>query len=146
MAERRGRIFDCAPHVAAIEQTTEESTLTRIKRGVIKKRRHKKMLKATKGHQGVRHLHFRRAHESLIHALRYSYAHRKERKGDMRKLWNLRINAAARANGTTYSQLIHGLKLAGVDVNRKVLSEMAIRDPEVFTQIAEQAKAQLAAA
>lgn len=117
--------------------------MTRIKRGTNKRRRHKKLLKATKGHQGVRHSLYRRAHESLIHALAYSYAHRKEKKGDMRKLWNIRINAAARANGTTYSRLIHGLKLAGVEINRKMLAEIAIRDPEAFSKIAEQAKAQL---
>ena len=117
--------------------------MTRIKRGTNKRRRHKKMLKATKGHQGVRHTLYRRAHESLIHALAYSYAHRKEKKGDMRKLWNIRINAAARANGTTYSRLIHGLKLAGVEINRKMLADLAIRDPEAFAQIAEQAKAHL---
>ena len=78
--------------------------MTRIKRGVTKKRRHKKMLKMTKGHVGVRHTLYRRAHESMIHALQYSYAHRKEKKGDMRRLWNIRINAAARINGTTYSK------------------------------------------
>ena len=121
--------------------------MTRIKRGTNKRRRHKKLLKATKGHQGVRHTLYRRAHESLIHALSYSYAHRKEKKGDMRKLWNIRINAAARANGTTYSRLIHGLKLAGIEINRKMLADIAIRDPEAFAQIAEQAKkAQLEAA
>ena len=117
--------------------------MTRIKRGTNKRRRHKKVLKATKGHQGVRHTLYRRAHESLIHALAYSYAHRKEKKGDMRRLWNIRINAAARANGTTYSRLIHGLKLAGVDINRKMLADLAIRDPQAFAQIAAQAKAQL---
>lgn len=117
--------------------------MTRIKRGMNKRRRHKKMLKATKGHKGVRHTLYRRAHESLIHALAYSYAHRKEKKGDMRKLWNIRINAAARANGTTYSRLIHGLKLAGVEINRKMLADIAIRDPQAFSKIAEQAKAQL---
>ena len=116
--------------------------MTRIKRGTNKRRRHKKVLKATKGHQGVRHTLYRRAHESLIHALAYSYAHRKEKKGDMRRLWNIRINAAARANGTTYSRLIHGLKLAGVDINRKMLADLAIRDPQAFAQIAAQAKAQ----
>jgi len=79
----------------------------------------------------------------MIHALRYSYAHRKERKGDMRKLWNIKINAAARTNGTTYSQLIHGLKLAGIEINRKILADLAMQDPGAFTQIAEQAKAQL---
>ena len=92
--------------------------MTRVKRGVTKRRRHKKVLSMTKGHQGVRHTLYRRAHESLIHALQYSYAHRKEKKGDMRRLWNIRINAGARANGTTYSQMIHGLKLAGADVPR----------------------------
>lgn len=117
--------------------------MTRIKRGTNKRRRHKKVLKATKGHQGVRHTLYRRAHESLIHALSYSYAHRKEKKGDMRRLWNIRINAAARANGTTYSRLIHGLKLAGVDINRKMLADLAIRDPQAFAEIAAQAKAQL---
>ena len=119
--------------------------MTRIKRGVTKRRRHKKVLKATKGHQGVRHTLYRRAHESLIHAMQYSYAHHKERKGDMRKLWNIRINAAARLNGTSYSKLIHGLKLAGIDVNRKMLSEIAIRDPEAFAAIANRAKEQLEA-
>ena len=120
--------------------------MTRIKRGVNKRRRHKKLLKMTKGHKGVRHTLYRRAHESLIHALQYSYAHRKEKKGDMRRLWNIRINAAARVNGTTYSRLIHGLKQAGVEVNRKMLSELAIRDPEAFAQIANKAKEQLEAA
>ncbi len=117
--------------------------MTRIKRGTNKRRRHKKVLKATKGHQGVRHTLYRRAHESLIHALSYSYAHRKEKKGDMRRLWNIRINAAARTNGTTYSRLIHGLKLAGVDINRKMLADLAIRDPQAFAEIVAQAKAQL---
>ena len=99
----------------------------------------------TKGHQGVRHLLYKRAKESLIHALQYSYNHRKEKKGDMRRLWNIRINAAARANGISYSQLIHGLKLAGVEVNRKMLSELAIRDSDAFAQIADRAKGQLQA-
>ena len=119
--------------------------MTRIKRGVTKKRRHKKILKMTKGHVGVRHTLYRRAHESMIHALQYSYAHRKEKKGDMRRLWNIRINAAARINGTTYSKLIHGLKLAGIEINRKMLADLAIRDPEAFANIAEQAKGQLEA-
>jgi large subunit ribosomal protein L20 len=118
--------------------------LTRITRGVTKRRRHKKVLQATKGHQGVRHTLYRRAHESMIHALQYSYAHRKERKGDMRRLWNIRINAAAHTNGTTYSRLIHGLKLAGVEVDRKMLADIAIRDPEAFTQIVDRAKEHLA--
>ena len=117
--------------------------MTRIKRGVTKHRRHKKLLKMTKGHQGVRHTLYRRAHESLIHALKYSYAHRKEKKGDMRRLWNIRINAGARANGISYSRLIHGLKLAGVEVNRKMLADLAIREPEAFAQIVAHAKGRL---
>ena len=117
--------------------------LTRIKRGVTRRRRHKKILKMTKGHQGGRHRLFRQANESMLHAYSYAFAHRRERKGDMRKLWNVKINAAARANGITYSRLIHGLKLAGVEVNRKMLADIAMRDPNAFAQIAETAKREL---
>jgi large subunit ribosomal protein L20 len=117
--------------------------MTRITRGVTKRRRHKKVLKMTKGHRGVRHSLYRRAHESMIHALQYSYNHRREKKGDMRRLWSIRINAAARANGLSYSKLIHGLKLAGVQVNRKMLADIAIRDPDAFADIVGTAKAQL---
>lgn len=120
--------------------------MTRIKRGVIKSRRHKKLLKQTKGHKGVRHRLYRRAHESIIHAMSYSYAHRRERKGDIRRLWNLRVNAAARANGLTYSRLIHGLKLGGVAVNRKMLAELAVDAPDDFAKIVDQARRQLEAA
>jgi len=119
--------------------------LTRIKRGVTKRKRHKKVLKMTKGHQGVRHSLYRRAHESLIHALQYSYAHRKKKKGDMRRLWTVRINAAARANDISYSKLIHGLTLAGVEVNRKMLADVAVQDPDGFAQIATRAKEELEA-
>ena len=114
--------------------------MTRVTRGVTKRRRHKKILKLTKGHQGVRHRLYRRAHESLIHALQYAYTHRRERKGDMRRLWNIRINAAAHANGTSYSRLMHGLRLGGVEVNRKMLADLAIRDPGAFTELANHAK------
>jgi large subunit ribosomal protein L20 len=117
--------------------------LTRIKRGVIKRQRHKKILKMTKGHQGGRHTLFRQANESMLKAYSYAFAHRRERKGDMRKLWNIKINAAARANGITYSTLIHGLRLAGVEVNRKMLADLAMRDPQAFTQITETAKKHL---
>ena len=119
--------------------------MARVKTGPVTRRRHKKILKMTKGHQGVRHSLYKRAHESLIHALQYSYNHRKEKKGDMRRLWNIRINAAARANGVSYGKLIHGLKLAGAEVDRKMLADLAIRDPAAFAQIAERAKEQLQA-
>ncbi len=114
--------------------------MTRIKRGVTKRHRHKKILKLTKGHQGVRHSLYRRAHESMIHALQYAYAHRKERKGDMRRLWNIRINAGARANGLSYNKLIHGLKTEGIPINRKMLADLAGQDPETFAQIVQQVK------
>ena len=120
--------------------------MTRITAGAAKRRRHKKLLKQTKGHKGVRHTLYRRAHESLIHALHYSYAHRKKKKGDMRRLWNIRINAGARANGTSYSQFVHGLKLGGIEVNRKMLADLAVREPDAFAQIVTQAKEHLAAA
>ena len=114
--------------------------MTRVKTGVVRRRRHKKTLNMTKGHQGVRHSLYRRAHESLIHALQYSYDHRKKKKGDMRRLWNVRLHAAARDNGLSYSKLIHGLNLAGIEINRKVLSELAITDPESFSNIVDSAK------
>lgn len=103
------------------------------------------MLAQAKGHYSVRHKHYRKARESVMHALRYATQHRREKKGDMRRLWLIRINAAARMNGISYSKLIHGLSLAGVDVNRKVLSDLAVRDPQTFSIIAEQAKSQLVA-
>ncbi len=122
------------------------SQLTRIKRGVTKRKRHKKILAMTKGHQGGRHSLFRQANESMLKAYSYAYAHRRERKGDMRRLWNIKINAAARANGLSYSKFIHGLRLAGVEVNRKMLADVAMRDPDGFAQIADAAKRSLAAA
>ena len=120
--------------------------MTRVTRGVTKRRRHKKMLKLTKGHRGVRHTLYRRAHESMIHALQYAYAHRREKKGDMRRMWNVRINAAARANDLSYSKLIHGLKLGGVEINRKMLADLAVQDPAGFSQVADVAKRELRAA
>ena len=114
--------------------------MARVKRGIIKKRRHKAVLSQTKGHRSVRHRLYRRAHESLIHALMYSFAGRRKKKGDMRRLWILRVNAAARINGMSYSQLIHNLKESGVDLNRKVLAQLALRDPDAFAQIVSQVK------
>jgi len=114
--------------------------LTRITRGVTKKQRHKKVLSLTKGHKGSRSKLYRIAKESMLHALHYAYVHRREKKGDMRKLWNVRINAAARLNGLSYSKLINGLKIAGITIDRKMLAEVAAKDPEAFTFIANQAK------
>ncbi len=118
--------------------------MSRVKRGVIAHRRHKKILGLTKGHRGQRHRLFRRANESMLHALRYSYENRRDRKGDFRKLWIVRINAAARLHGLSYSRLINGLKRAGIDLDRKQLADLAVTRPDAFGQIAEQAKAALA--
>ncbi len=118
--------------------------MSRVKRGVAAKRRHKKILKMAKGHKGLRHKVFRRANESVIHALDYAYRDRRDRKGQFRRLWIMRINAAARENGITYGRFINGLSKAGVDLDRKVLADLAVREPEAFASIAEQAKTALA--
>lgn len=117
--------------------------MPRAKGGVLTRRKHKKILKLTKGHRATRHKLYRRAHESMLHALHYAYCHRRERKGDMRRLWIIRINAAARANGLSYSQLIDGLGKASVEINRKSLAEMAIHDPDSFSKLVSMAQDKL---
>ncbi len=94
----------------------------------------------TKGQRATRHSLYRRAHEAMLKSLSYAYAHRRERKGDMRRLWISRINAASRANGVTYGQLISGLKKAGIEINRKMLADMAVREPETFEKLVVMAK------
>lgn len=118
--------------------------MSRVKRGVTAHRRHKKILGLTEGHRGQRHRLIKRANESMLHALRYNYVDRKDRKGEFRELWIMRINAAARLHGLSYSRLIHGLKLAGIDLDRKMLADIAVTRPDAFEQIAGQAKAALA--
>ena len=118
--------------------------MARIKGGANAKKRHNKVLKAAKGYRGARSKQYRVAKQSVMRADASAFAGRKERKRDFRKLWIARINAAARQNDISYSQLMHGLKLAGVDMNRKMLSEIAIADPEGFTKLVEVAKAALA--
>lgn len=117
--------------------------MTRVKRGVTARRRHHKIIALAKGHKGVRHRLFRRANESVLHALDYSYRHRRERKGDLRRLWITRINAAARLNGLTYSRLIQGLGKAGVQVDRKMLADLAVRDADAFSYLATTARGAL---
>ena len=109
--------------------------MPRVKTGVTAHRRHKKVLALTKGQRATRHALYRRAHESMLKSLSYAYSHRRERKGDMRRLWTLRINAASRAKGLTYSQFMNGLKRAGVIINRKMLADMAVREPELFADL-----------
>ena len=99
-----------------------------------------------KGHRGLSHKVFKQANQSVMHALRYAYVHRRDRKGDFRRLWIQRINAAARQHGLTYSKLIHGLNKAGVEVDRKVLADLAVRDEAAFAAVAEKAKTAVAAA
>jgi large subunit ribosomal protein L20 len=117
--------------------------LARVKRGVTTHRRHKKVLALTKGHRATRHSLYKRAKESMLHALSYAYAHRRERKGDMRRLWILRVSAASRAQGLSYGQFIHGLKKSGIEINRKMLADMAIREPEAFANLVTTARGKL---
>jgi len=109
--------------------------VTRVKGGTITRRRHKKVLKLTKGMYGTRNNLFRRANEAMLKSLWYSYRDRRTRKRDLRRLWIARINAAARQNGTTYSKLMYGLKQADIQLNRKMLADIAVRDPKSFTEV-----------
>ena len=117
--------------------------MARVKGGMNAKQKHNKVLKLAKGYRGARSKQYRVAKQSVMRALTSSFAGRKQRKRQFRQLWIARINAAARMNDISYSKLMHGLKLAGVDINRKMLSEMAISDAEGFAKLVEVAKAQL---
>jgi large subunit ribosomal protein L20 len=117
--------------------------MARAKGGFVTRRRHKKVLKLARGYRGMRSVRFRSANEQVMHSLRYATEHRKLRKRDFRRLWIQRINAATRQHGLSYSRFIHGLKLAGIDLDRKVLADMAVRDPNGFEQIVGAAQAQL---
>ncbi len=114
--------------------------MPRVKGSVATRNRRKKILKLAKGYFGSKHLLYRTAHEQVMHSLKYAYRDRRQLKREMRKLWIARINAAARMNDISYSQLMHGLKLAKIEVNRKMLSEIAIADPKGFTGIVDKAK------
>lgn len=118
--------------------------MARIKGGLNAKKRHNKVLKLAKGYRGARSKQYRIAKQSVMRALTSSFAGRKERKRQFRQLWIARINAAARMNGLSYSKLMHGLKLAEVEINRKMLSDMAINDAKGFSALAEVAKSKLA--
>ena len=118
--------------------------MARIKGGMNAKKKHNRVLKLAKGYRGARSKQYRVAKQSVIRALTSSYAGRKERKRQFRQLWIARINAAARLNGLSYSRFMYGLKLAGVDMNRKMLAEMAVNDAEGFKTLAELAKSKIA--
>ena len=114
--------------------------MARVKSGPYGYRRHKKVLKYTKGQRGSKHLLFRRANEAMLKSMWYAFRDRRIRKRDMRKLWIARINAAARLNGTTYSRLMSAMKKANITLNRKILSDMAVRDPQAFAAVVTQTK------
>ena len=114
--------------------------MARVKGGVTAKKRHKKVLKQAKGYYGAKSKLYRPANQAVMKSLDYAYSGRKQRKRDFRKLWISRINAAARQNGMNYSTFINGLKKANIEINRKMLSEMAIHDPEGFSKLVEIAK------
>ena len=118
--------------------------MARIKGGMNARKKHNKVLKLAKGYRGARSKQYRVAKQSVMRALTSSYAGRKQRKRQFRQLWIARINAAARMNGLSYSKFMHELKLAEVDINRKMLSEMAISNPEAFTALVDVAKGKLA--
>jgi large subunit ribosomal protein L20 len=109
--------------------------MARVKRGVTKRARHKKVLLAARGYQGSSHRNYKWAKEALMHAWSHSYRHRKQRKADFRKLWIVRINAACRNSDIKYSQFISGLKNAGIDIDRKMMAEMAVNDLPAFNQL-----------
>ena len=118
--------------------------MARVKGGYVTRQRRKKVLKLAKGYFGSKHILYKTAHEQVMHSFKYAYNDRKDLKRNMRKLWIARINAAARMNDISYSRLMHGLKLANVTINRKMLSEIAIHDAAGFTAIVETAKNALA--
>lgn len=114
--------------------------MTRVKRGVTARARHKKVLKMTKGHYGARHRLFKTANESMIHALLYAYRDRRRRKRDFRRLWITRINAASRQHDLSYSRFMHGLKQANVKLDRKILADLAVSDAQAFSAVVDVAK------
>ena len=118
--------------------------MARIKGGMNARKKHNRTLKLAKGYRGARSKQYRIAKQSVMRALTSAYAGRKERKRQFRQLWIARINAAARMNGLSYSKFMYGLKLAGVEINRKMLAEMAVNDAAAFTKLAEMAKSKLA--
>jgi large subunit ribosomal protein L20 len=119
--------------------------MARVKRGVTTHARHKKVLKLAKGYRGRAHTAFRVAIEKVEKALQYAYRDRRNRKRDFRALWIQRINAGVRQEGLTYSQFMHGIKLAGLDLDRKILSDLAVREPEAFAEIVKSARSALEA-
>jgi large subunit ribosomal protein L20 len=120
--------------------------VARVKRAVNAQKKRRTILETASGYRGQRSRLYRKAKEQMLHSMQYAYRDRRDRKGDFRQLWITRINAAARANGMTYNRLIQGLKLAGVEVDRKILAELAVNDEQTFTGLVEVARKAVAAA
>ncbi len=114
--------------------------MPRAKTGVVRRKKHKKILKRAKGYWGLRSKSVRTAKQTLLNAGDYAYRDRRNKKNDMRRLWIARINAASRLNGLSYSRFINGLRLSNVEINRKILADLAVREPEAFTKLVELAK------
>ena len=114
--------------------------MARVKTAIITRKKHKKILERAKGYYGAKHYRFRMAKQAVMKSGMYAYVGRKDRKSNFRKLWIARINAAARMNDISYSKLMHGLKVAGIDINRKMLADLAINDASAFTALTDQAK------
>jgi large subunit ribosomal protein L20 len=119
--------------------------VARVKRAVNAQKKRREVLEAASGYRGQRSRLYRKAKEQMLHSLQYAYRDRRDRKGDFRQLWITRINAGARANGMTYNRLIQGLKLAGVEVDRKIMADLAVNDPTAFAAIVDIARAAVAA-
>lgn len=117
--------------------------MSRVKRGNVSRQRHKKILKLAKGFRGTRSKIFKIANQAVMKSLKYAYRDRRNKRRDLRRLWIVRINAAVRAEGMSYSRFVHGLELAGVELNRKFLADLAVTEPAAFQQIALKAKAAL---
>ncbi|MFP3389398.1 50S ribosomal protein L20 [Brevibacillus reuszeri] len=117
--------------------------MPRVKGGIVTRRRHKKILKLAKGYFGSKHRLFKSANAQVMKSLMYAYRDRRQKKRDFRKLWITRINAQARMNGLSYSRLMHGLKVAGIEVNRKMLADLAVNDKVAFNELATVAKGKL---
>lgn len=118
--------------------------MARVKGGTVTRKRRKRMLKLAKGYYGSKHTLFKTAKEQVMNSYNYAYRDRRQKKRDFRNLWIARINAAARMNGLSYSKLMHGLKVAGIEINRKMLADLAVTDAAAFTALAEEAKKALA--
>lgn len=118
--------------------------MARVKGGYVTRQRRKKVLKLAKGYYGSKHTLYKTAKEQVMKSYSYAYRDRRQKKRDFRKLWIARINAAARMNGMSYSKLMHGLKVAGIDINRKMLADLAVNDAAAFTTLVDQAKAAVA--